>query len=80
MVLFTLNSFPNDEIWALPKCKKFQTTMSNLGEMAESSSEGWKTLWKKEKLLVTSNFSFSQVFSKDFYCRHVKTGACLGKY
>ena len=26
--------------------------------MAESSPEGWKTLWEKEKLLVTSNFSF----------------------
>ena len=28
-------------------------------EMAESSLKGYKTLWEKEKLLVTSNFSFS---------------------
>ena len=28
--------------------------------MAENSSNGWKTLWEKEKLLVMSNFSFSQ--------------------
>ena len=27
--------------------------------MAESSPNGYKTLWEKEKLLVTSNFSFS---------------------
>ena len=27
--------------------------------MAENSSNGWKTLWEKEKLLVMSNFSFS---------------------
>ena len=27
--------------------------------MAESYPHGWKTLWEKEKLLVTSNFSFS---------------------
>ena len=28
--------------------------------MAESSLIGLKTLWEKEKLLVTSNFSFSR--------------------
>ena len=34
-------------------------------EMAESSPKGWKTLWEKEKLLATSNFSFSHgVFKK----------------
>ena len=27
--------------------------------MAESSPNGQKTLWEKEKLLVTSNFSFT---------------------
>ena len=49
-------------------------------KMAESSSNGWKTLWEKEKLLITSNFSFfPTVFSNNFYCRHVKNRACLGK-
>ena len=47
--------------------------------MAESSQEGLKTLQEKEKLLVTSNSSFSQCFQKTLYCRHVKTRACLGK-
>ena len=28
-------------------------------KIEESSLNGWKTLWVKEKLLVTSNFSFS---------------------
>ena len=28
--------------------------------MAESSHKGWQTQWQKEKLLITSNFSFSQ--------------------
>ena len=32
-----------------------------------------------EKLLVTSIFSVPTVFSEDFYCRHVKTRAYLGK-
>ena len=34
-------------------------TISNLTKMAESSPNGYKTLWEKEKLLVTSIFSFS---------------------
>ena len=28
-------------------------------KMEESYPFGWKTLWEKEKMLVTSNFSFS---------------------
>ena len=35
--------------------------------------------WENEKLLITSNFSFPTVFSKDLYCRHIKTRVCLGK-
>ena len=34
---------------------------------------------EKEKLLVMSNFSFSKVFSKDLYLRHVTTRVCLEK-
>ena len=33
--------------------------ISDLTKMVESYPNGWKTLWEKEKLLVTSNFSFS---------------------
>ena len=33
--------------------------MSNLTKMAEIYPNGLKTLWEKEKLLVSSNFSFS---------------------
>ena len=47
-------------------------------KMAGSSQNGYETLWEEEKLLVTSNFFFS-VFSKDLYCKQVKTRACLGK-
>ena len=44
--------------------------------MAESSKKGKKTLWEKEKLHVTSNFSFSHsVFKKLLR----QTRACLGK-
>ena len=34
-------------------------TISNLTKTAESYPKGQKTLWEMEKLLVTSNFSFS---------------------
>ena len=34
-------------------------TISVVTKMAESYPNGLKTLWVKEKLLVTSNFSFS---------------------
>ena len=44
-------------------------------KMVENSQNGKKTMSEKEKLL---NFSFSTVFSKDLYCRHVKTRARLG--
>ena len=33
-------------------------------KMAESSPKGLKTLWEKDKLLVTGNFSFSHSAEK----------------
>ena len=40
-------------------------TITYLTKMAESYPDRYKTLWEKEKLLVTSNFSFSHsVFKK----------------
>ena len=39
--------------------KSLQTTISSLKKRVESSPNEYKTLWEKEKLLVTSNFSFS---------------------
>ena len=48
-------------------------------KMTESYLNGQKTLWEKEKLLVTSNFSFSHSVSGDLNNRPVKTRACLGR-
>ena len=43
--------------------------------MAESSPNGKKTLWEKEKLLVTSNFSFSHsVFKRPLLQTHKNQG------
>ena len=44
-------------------------------KMAESFLKGYKTLWEKEKLLVTSNFSFPHFF----FQKLVLQKACLEK-
>ena len=51
-------------------------TNSNFMKMVECFSNGQKTLGKGEIARFQNN---SKVFSKEFYCRHVKTRACLGK-
>ena len=47
--------------------------------MAESSPEGYKTLWEKEKLLVTSNFSFSHSVFKRLVLQTHKNKGLFGK-
>ena len=60
-----INPFQNDKVFSLPNSKRWQTTILNLMKIAESFPNRWKTLRKKEKLLVTSNFSvFHSVFKK----------------
>ena len=49
-----LYPFPNEKVSTFPNCRSLQTTISNLIKMEESSSNGLKTQWEKEKLLVTS--------------------------
>ena len=53
----TFSQVTNSKLF--PNWKSLQTTtISNLIRMAESFQNRYKTLWEKEKLLVTSNFSF----------------------
>ena len=47
--------------------------------MAESSPNGYKTLWEKKKLLVTSNFSFSYSVFKRFVLQTRKNQGLFGK-
>ena len=52
-------------------------TISNLTKMAESYPNGKKTLWEEEKLLVTSNISFSHsIFKKLVSQRRQKVSLC----
>ena len=47
--------------------------------MAESSPYGYKTLWEKEKLLVTSNFSFSHSVFTRLVLQTCKDNGLFGK-
>ena len=48
-------------------------------KMAESFPNGWKTLWEKEKLLVTNNFSFSHSVFKRLIPQTHKNQGWFGK-
>ena len=48
--------------------------------MAEFSKNGRKHCWQKGETALNEQFLlFPTGFSKDVYCRHVKTRACLEK-
>ena len=47
--------------------------------MAESFPNGEKTLWEKEKLLITSNFSFSHSVFKRHLLQTRKNQGLFGK-
>ena len=55
-------------------------TVSNLMKMAENYLNGQKTLWEKEKLLVTSNFSFSQSVFKRLELQTRNNQGLFGKW
>ena len=58
--------------------ESLQTTISNLMNMAESSPKGYrKHCGKRRNCSLRAISPFPTVFSKDLYCRHVKTRACL---
>ena len=48
-------------------------------KIAETSLKEEKIQWEKEKLLITSNFSFSYSNSKRPLLQMHKTSACLGR-
>ena len=64
LTILCFSLFPDDKTLTLSNWKSFQTTILNLMKMAESSQKGLKTLWEKEKMLVTSNFFSHHVFKR----------------
>ena len=63
----------------LQNSKGLQTAISNLMKMIESSPNGLKMLWEKEKLLITSNFSFSHSVFKRLVLQKCKNQGLFGK-
>ena len=74
-----LNPFPNDKHLDSSKLKEFADDNLKFDKIGRKLSKRVENMWEKEKLLVTSNFSFSHTVFKDMYGRHVKTRACLGE-
>ena len=82
---YTLNPLPDDKILDWSKLKQFADDNFKFDENSRNFS---KTLWVKEKLHVTSNFSFycllraispfPTVFSKGLFARGVKRYHCVG--
>ena len=48
-------------------------------QMAESYQNGYKTMWEKEKLFVTNNFSFSRSVFKRVVLQTRKNKGLFGK-
>ena len=75
-----INPFPNDKNLDFPKLKEFADDNFRLYENGRKSSRGVKKkIGKRRNCSLRAISPFSTVFSKDLYCRHVKTSACLGK-
>ena len=76
----TFNSFTNDKILDWFKLKEFADGNFDFDENgAKVLRKGRKRCGKRRNCSLRAISPFPAVFSKDLYCRHVKTRACLGK-
>ena len=71
--------FPYDKFLTQPNWKSLQTKISMLMKIAERFPNMSKTLLEKEKLLVTSNFSFSHNVFKSLVLQIRKNQGLFGK-
>ena len=72
-----LNSLPNDKFLDSSKLKAFADDKLNWSE--KSNFRRVENTGGKGQIAHNEQFVLFPVFSKDLYCRHVKTRACLGK-
>ena len=75
------NSFPKQQILDSSKLKELADENFIFDENGQnlSSPNGWKHCGKRRNCSLQAISSFLTVFSKELYCRHVKSRACLGK-
>ena len=71
------NLAPKQQILDSSKVKR--SADDNFMKMTESFQKGRKHCRENEKLLVTTNFSFSHSVFKRMYIRHIKTRVYFGK-
>ena len=71
--------FPKRQILDSSKLEQFAVDNFNMMRMAECCPKGQKTLGEKEKLLVTSNFSFSRCVFKRLVLQTRKNQGLFGK-
>ena len=71
--------FSKRQILDSSKLKVFTGDNFKVDENNGSSLKRYKTLWKKEKLLVTSNFSFSQGVFKRLLLQTCKKKGLFGE-
>ena len=62
----SINPLPNDNFLDVTKLKAFADDKLNAAKRSFFSLIEQKTLWEKEKMLVTSIFSFSHSVFKSF--------------
>ena len=73
------NPFPNDKSLDSSKLKEFADNNFKFDENGRMFSKQVETLWEKEKLLVTSNFSFSHGVFKRLVLQTCKNQGLFGK-
>ena len=72
--------FPKRQVLYPSKLKEFADDSSKFDENGKRLSKRVENTVGKGEIAHYEQFSpFPTVFSKDLYCRHVKTRACLGK-
>ena len=70
--------FPKQQILDSSKLEEFADDNFELDENARKFSKmGGKHCGKSRNCSLRAVSSFPTVFSKDLYCRHIKTRACL---
>ena len=75
----TLNSFPNDKFLDSSKLKEFADDNFKFNEFSDVLQTVRKQCRMMRNCSLRAISPFPTVFSKDLYCRHVKTRASLGK-
>ena len=74
-----LNPFPDNKFSTHSRLKEFADNNFKLIENGGKFSKRVENTVGKGEIARNEQFFLFSMFSKDLYCKHVKTRACLGK-